>query len=77
MYRAEPEPYCYPGITVLINRLGFRDQSRLDAFEAEVTTERATQLLPAGRVSTFEDEQLAALKIHSALNHPSTRLGYG
>jgi cell filamentation protein len=51
MYKAEPDPYCYPGTTVLINRLGFRNQSRLDAFEAEVTAERAAQALPAGRLS--------------------------
>jgi cell filamentation protein len=51
MYRAEPDPYCYPGTTVLINRLGIREQASLDAFEAEVTTERASQPLPAGRLS--------------------------
>jgi cell filamentation protein len=51
MYRAEPDPYCYPGTTVLINRLGIREQASLDAFEAEVTAERASQPLPAGRLS--------------------------
>jgi len=51
MYAAVPDPYCYPGTTVLINRLGIRDQARLDAFEAEVTAERANQPLPAGRLS--------------------------
>ena len=51
MYRAEPDPYCYPGTTVLINRLGFRDQPRLDAFEAEVTAERGAQPLPSGALS--------------------------
>ena len=51
MYRTEPDPYCYPGTTILINRLDIRDQARLDSFEAEVTVERASQPLPAGRLS--------------------------
>jgi cell filamentation protein len=51
MYAAGRDPYCYPGTTVLINRLGLHDQSKLDAFEAEVSAERATQPLPAGRLS--------------------------
>ena len=51
MYRAEPDPYCYPGTTVLINCLGILEQASLDAFEAEVTAERASQPLPAGRLS--------------------------
>ena len=51
MYADVPDPYCYPDTTVLINRLGFRDQAKLDAFEAEVTAERATQPLPAGGLS--------------------------
>jgi cell filamentation protein len=51
MYAAGRDPYCYPGTTVLINRLGLRSQSELDAFEAEVSAERATQPLPAGRTS--------------------------
>lgn len=46
MYADLPDPYCYPGTTILINRLGFRDQAKLDAFEAEVTAERATQAPP-------------------------------
>jgi cell filamentation protein len=51
MYKAEPDPYCYPGTTVLINRLGTHDQAQLDAFEAEMTSDRATEPLPAGRLS--------------------------
>ena len=51
MYRAEPDPYCYPGTTVLINRLGTTDQSILDAFEAEMTSQRAAEPLPIGRLS--------------------------
>lgn len=51
MYRAEPDPYCYPGTTVLINRLGLTDQAELDAFEAEMTAQRASEALPTGRLS--------------------------
>jgi cell filamentation protein len=51
MYEAEPDPYCYPGTSDLINRLGIRDQAALDAFEADVTAERAAQPLPPGRLS--------------------------
>jgi cell filamentation protein len=50
MYEAEQDPYCYPG-TILVNRLGLRDQAQLDAFEAEVTAERASQNIPSGRLS--------------------------
>jgi cell filamentation protein len=48
MYEAEPDPYCYPGTTVLINRLGIRDRGRLAAYEADVSAERAAQPLPRG-----------------------------
>lgn len=51
MYDAVPDPYCYPDTTVLINRLGLRDQAELDAFEAEITRARAGEPLPAGRLS--------------------------
>jgi cell filamentation protein len=51
MYRAEPDPYCYPGTSVLIDRLGTRDPAVLNAFEVEMTSDRATEPLPAGRLS--------------------------
>ncbi|MDQ6436149.1 Fic family protein [Mesorhizobium sp. LHD-90] len=51
MYDATPDPYCYPGTTVLKNRLGLSDQAALDAFEADVVTQRGTEPLPAGRFS--------------------------
>jgi cell filamentation protein len=51
MYDAVADPYCYPNTTVLINRLGLRDQTALDAFEAEITRARAAELLPSGRLS--------------------------
>lgn len=51
MYQAIDDPYCYPGTTVLINKLGIRDANQLEAFEEEVTRERAAQPLPDGRLS--------------------------
>ena len=51
MYEAEADPYCYPGTAVLINTLGLKDQERLDAFEAEITAQRASEPLPSGHLS--------------------------
>jgi cell filamentation protein len=51
MYQAEADPYCYPSTTVLINKLGLKDQEQLDAFEAEITAQRASEPLPSGRLS--------------------------
>lgn len=51
MYRTEPDPYCYPGTTVLINLLDIREQATLDAFEAEMSSERATEPLPSGALT--------------------------
>jgi cell filamentation protein len=51
MYDAVADPYCYPGTTVLINKLDLRDQAQLDAFEAEITVQRAAEPLPAGMLS--------------------------
>jgi cell filamentation protein len=48
MYEAEQDPYCYPGTSVLINRLDIRDQAGLEAFEADVTAERSSQEVPHG-----------------------------
>jgi cell filamentation protein len=41
----------YPDTTVLINKLWLRDQAKLNAFEAEITTQRAAEPFPAGRLS--------------------------
>jgi cell filamentation protein, protein adenylyltransferase len=48
MYQAEPDPYCYPGTSVLINRLDIRDQAALEAFEADATAERSSHEVPPG-----------------------------
>ena len=49
MYDAGPDPYCYPGTTVLRNKLDLTDQAALDAFEADAVTQRGAEPLPAGR----------------------------
>jgi cell filamentation protein len=51
MYAAIDDPYCYPGTTILINRLGLRSQRELDAFESEISLQRSTESLPSGRLS--------------------------
>ncbi len=47
-YDAFEDPYCYPGTSVLRNRLDIRDQAELNAFEVEITTLRAEEPLPVG-----------------------------
>ena len=51
MYRAVDDPYCYPGSSVLRNRLDLRTQAELEAFETFITAQRADEPLPGGRLS--------------------------
>lgn len=51
MYEAFDDRYCYPGTTVLKNKLDLRDPDRLEAFEEEIVRERAAEPFPAGRFS--------------------------
>src|SRR4051794_30608864 len=48
MYEATDDRYCYPGTSVLKNRLDLRTQAELDEFEAMITAQRADEPLPAG-----------------------------
>lgn len=48
MYDAIDDPYTYDNSTVLVNKLGLRTQSELDAFEAEISNARADEPLPEG-----------------------------
>lgn len=48
MYEAADDPYCYPGTSVLKNRLGLRDQAELNSFEALITTQRSDEPLRLG-----------------------------
>src|SRR4051812_40219983 len=45
MYEATDDPYCYPGISVLKNRLDLRDAAALAQFEALMTSQRANEPL--------------------------------
>jgi cell filamentation protein len=49
VYAATRDPYCYPGTTILKNRLNLTIQAELDAFEGEVVTQRGLEPLPTGR----------------------------
>ena len=51
MYDSAPDPYCYPGTSVLKNRAHIRDQATLDAFEDDTASIRAEEPYPAGRLS--------------------------
>ena len=51
MYDAVPDPYVYPGTSVLKNRLNIRDPVALEQFEAASVTERGAEPLPVGRFS--------------------------
>ncbi|HEY0329908.1 MAG TPA: Fic family protein [Rhodopseudomonas sp.] len=48
MYDAVADDYCYPGTTVLKNKLDLRDAAELADFEAEVSDARADDEAPAG-----------------------------
>jgi cell filamentation protein len=48
MYDAVADDYCYPGTTVLKNKLNLTDAEELAAFEAEVSDARADEKAPAG-----------------------------
>lgn len=50
-YDAFDDPYSYKGTETLKNRLGLRDPAMLEAFELEMTTLRANEALPTGRLS--------------------------
>ncbi|HLJ01307.1 MAG TPA: hypothetical protein VKT76_16470 [Bradyrhizobium sp.] len=48
MYDAIADPYTYENSTVLVNKLGLREQAELDAFETEISAARALEALPEG-----------------------------
>lgn len=51
MYEVEDDKlYCYPGTTVLKNKLDLQESAELAAFEAEISSQRATEPLPEGRL---------------------------
>lgn len=50
MYDAVPDPYCYPGTTVLKNLANLHDHVALGKFEVAMTAARAEEPLPRGRL---------------------------
>jgi cell filamentation protein len=48
MYEVHDDTYCYPGTTILKNLLDLKERAELDAFEAEITNQRALEPLPDG-----------------------------
>lgn len=50
-YDAFDDPYAYAGTTVLRNKLNIRDAGRLQEFEVEMSSQRANEALPNGRLS--------------------------
>jgi cell filamentation protein len=50
MYDAVEDPYTYKTSTVLVNKLDLRNQVELDAFEAEISSARAEEPFPEGRL---------------------------
>lgn len=51
MYAIADKIYCYPNSTVLRNVSGLRSAAALERFEIAMTTQRADEPLPAGRLS--------------------------
>jgi cell filamentation protein len=51
MYEIAADPYCYPGTSVLKNRLNLQNQTELDQFETFITAQRADEPLPSGRLT--------------------------
>jgi cell filamentation protein len=49
MYEVENDTiYCYPGTDVLKNKLDIKDAAELQAFEAEISNQRAQEPIPKG-----------------------------
>ncbi|WP_192250790.1 hypothetical protein [Mesorhizobium caraganae] len=48
VYAAEADPLCYPGTTVLRNKLDIRDQDELDEAELAFFLMRADETIPSG-----------------------------
>jgi cell filamentation protein len=51
VYEAFDDPNCYPGTSVLRNRLDLTDQDDLTAFEVDSVTLRAEEPFPEGEIS--------------------------
>jgi fido (protein-threonine AMPylation protein) len=47
-YEATPDPYCYPGAKVLINKIGITDAKNLSIAERDITARRLQMLYTQG-----------------------------
>ncbi|WP_312891337.1 Fic/DOC family protein [Mesorhizobium silamurunense] len=50
VYAAERDPLCYPGTTVLRNKLNIENQAELDEFELALFLTRTDEEMPAGNL---------------------------
>jgi cell filamentation protein, protein adenylyltransferase len=50
VYEVADDTYCCPGTTVLKNKIATRRQDVLDQFEAEMTSQRASEPMPRGNL---------------------------
>jgi len=64
-YNAQPDPYCYPGSDVLINKFGIKNAMELDEVERELTLNRLGELMHKLVVGRFGFTHLK--KIHKAI----------
>jgi hypothetical protein len=48
VYGSISDPYCYDGSTVLINRLGIKNQNALNEVERQLTSLRFEEPIPQG-----------------------------
>lgn len=56
--------YCYPGSSVLRNKLGLKDQDQLDQYEAEITALRLVELQEKPIKGHFDLDHLKKLHFH-------------
>jgi len=58
MYDSIDDHYCYAGTTVLKNRRNLRKREVLDQFELAITTQRATEPLPLGKLNELHYKRI-------------------
>lgn len=65
-YEYETDPvYCYPGTSILINKLGILDAEQLRKAEREITSLRTAQAAAEGIPGVFDSKHLK--QIHAFL----------
>jgi cell filamentation protein len=61
MSRYEADDFCYPGTSVLINKLGIDNQAQLDAVEADLTAIRLVEVAEKPYTGNFDLQHLCHL----------------